>query len=270
MLSILAGLSVGEKERGKIFGVLAVTMGLGGLIGALGIGWLVDCWGYTTMFNILAIFMAILPLICLFLEEKDVKQAQMERSKEQKLPGLGSGFYLLFIATILSSITGFFAMLIRSLVMSDLNFNPLEISSTGAVGGLIAMPFPLLMGWLSDRLGRKILLSAGFLIAFASMILLAFSSVLWNFWLVFIGMAIAGGCTGIGNAFVTDLVPQQSLGKGLAIYGSAAWIGGIIGFTVAGYLLQYLGLVPTFIIGSVLPLVAVGLLIPIQIRPGQV
>jgi MFS family permease len=96
--------------------------------------------------------------------------------------------------------------------------------------------------------------------------LLAFSRALWNFWMVFVGMAIASGCTGIGNAFVTDLVPHQSLGKGLAVYGSATWIGGIIGFTLAGYMLQYLGLVPAFVIGSILPLIAVGLLIPIRAR----
>jgi DHA1 family multidrug resistance protein-like MFS transporter len=265
-ISILAGLSVGEQERGKIFGILAMTMGLGGLIGALGIGWLVDRWGYPTMFSILALFMALLPLISIFLKEKHVVTPRVELTEDQKLPGLGKGFYLLFMATILSSITGFYAMLIRSLVMSDLSFSPLEISSTGAVGGLFGMPFPLLMGWLSDRFGRKIMLGAGFLIAFASMVLLAFSRALWNFWMVFVGMAIASGCTGIGNAFVTDLVPHQSLGKGLAVYGSATWIGGIIGFTLAGYMLQYLGLVPAFVIGSILPLIAVGLLIPIRAR----
>jgi DHA1 family multidrug resistance protein-like MFS transporter len=266
LITILTGLSVGEKERGKIFGILALTMGLGGLIGGLGVGWLVDHWGYTIMFDILAVFMALLPLTALTLEEKEAKQPQVEKIPTQKLPGLGKSFYLLFSASILSSITGFFAMLIRSLVMSNLNFSPLEISSTGAIGGLMAMPIPLLMGWLSDRIGRKAFLFIGYFSAFASFVLLAFSRVLWNFWLVFVGQGIATGTTGVGNALVTDLVPRESLGRGLAIFGSAAWIGGMVGFTMAGYMLQNLGLMLTFLIGGFLALAAIILLIPIQTK----
>jgi MFS family permease len=161
---------------------------------------------------------------------------------------------------------GFFAMLIRSLVMNDLHFNPLEISSTSAIAGLIVMPFPLLMGWLSDRIGRKAFLLIGYVISLLSFILLAFSRLLWNFWLVFIGQGIAAGTTGVVNALVTDLVQRQSLGKGLAMISSAAWIGGMVGFTIAGFSLQYLGLLLTFLIGSCFGLVAIALLLLIDIK----
>jgi predicted MFS family arabinose efflux permease len=60
------------------------------------------------------------------------------------------------------------------------------------------------------------------------------------------------------------MIPRESLGKGLALYGSTAWIGGIIGFALAGYMLQNLGLTLTCIIGGCLGLAAIGLLIPIQ------
>jgi MFS family permease len=151
-------------------------------------------------------------------------------------------------------------------MMNHLKFSPFEIASTGAIGGLVAMPFPLLMGWLSDRFGRKTLLFTGYLATFASLILLDFSKVLWNFWIVFALHGIATGSTGIGNALVTDLVPHESLGKGLAVFGSAGWIGGMIGFAAAGTLLQNLGFGPTFMIGGSLAVIAIGLLVPVQAR----
>ena len=267
LISILTGLSAGENERGKIFGILAVTGGLGALVGNLGTGWLVERWGYTAMFDILAIFLALSPLTALFLEEKEVQQPRLENTPGQKLPGLGKSFYLLFTASILASITGFFIVLIRSIMMNNLKFSPLEISSTGAIGGLISIPFPFLMGWLSDRIGRKTFLFVGYLTTFTAIVLLAFSKELWNFWVVLSLQGIATGSGGIGNALVTDLVRQESVGKGLAVFSSAAWIGGVIGFAVAGYTLQNLGFVTAFIIGGCLVMVASGLLVPIRAKP---
>lgn len=270
LIGILAGLSAGEDERGKIFGVLTLTGGLGAIIGSLGVGWLVNLWGYTAMFNVLAFFIVFWPLFALLLEEKDIKQSRLENSPDQKLPGLGKSFYLLFAACILASTSIFFVVLMRSIIMNDLKFSPLEINSTGAIGGLIAMPFPFLMGWLSDRIGRKTFLFLGYLTALASIILLAFSQTLWSFWLVIALQGIALGSNGIGNALVTDMAPPESVGKGLAVFSSAAWIGGVIGFAVAGYTQQNLGFTPTYVIGACLALVALGLLIPIQVRSRKI
>jgi len=266
LISILAGLSAGENERGKIFGTLALTSGLGALIGGLGVGWLVDRWGYISMFNILAIFSAAWPLVALLLEEKDKKQPQVINTHEEKSPGMGKSFYWLFTATLLFAIPGFFAALIRSLVMNKLGFSPLDINSTGAIGGLVAMPFPLLMGWISDRIGRKTFLYTAYLLGFASFVLLAFSTALWHFLAAFALGGIAGGAYGVGNALVTDLVPRESIGKGLAVIASAEWIGAVVGFATAGYLLQNLGLALTFTIGGCVALAAVGLLIPVYDR----
>jgi len=266
LIGILAGLSASENERGKIFGILALTSGLGAFIGNLGIGWLVDRWGYSTMFNVLAIFLVFWPLIALFLEDKEVKRSGLENVQGQKSASLGKSFYFLFTASILASVTGFFIVLMRSLLMDNLEFSPLEISSTGAMGGLIALPFPLVMGWLSDRIGRKTFLFLGYLSALVSIAVLAFSKMLWNFWVALALQGIATGSNGIGNALVTDLIPRESVGKGLAIFNSGMWIGGVIGFITAGYILQNLGFLLAFIIGGCLVVVSLGLLIPIQNR----
>jgi MFS family permease len=269
LISILAGMSAGENERGKVFGILAVTNGLGAVVGALAIGWLVDRWGYSTMFQILATFTILFPAAALPLEEKDSKQTEVSRIHEDKSPGLGRNFYWLFAAIILSSIPGNFALLIRSLVMHKMGFNSLEITSTGAIAGLIAMPFPFLMGWISDRIGRKTFLYTAFLFGFASFVMLAFSTQLWHFLVTFASYGIGAGAPAIWNALVIDLVPREAIGKGLSSVSASQWIGGVIGYASAGVMLQGLGLGPTFIVGGFLALAAVVLLIPIRTRSRQ-
>jgi len=269
MISILAGLSSAESQRGKAFGVLALANGLGMLIGGLVVGWLVDHWGYGTMFNSMSILTIVVPLAVLLLEEKVVKQSAPTKLRRENSTGLGANFYLLFAATILFSIPGFIASLIRSLLMSKIGFNSLDITSTGAVGGLLSLPFPFLMGWISDRIGRKTFLYAAYLVSFVSFVGLAFSSELWHFWAVYALSGLALGGYGVGNALVTDLVPTESLGQGLAVIGSAQWIGGIVGFAAAGYTLQNMGLTPTFVIGGCVALASVGALIPIKTRSSQ-
>ena len=52
----LVGLSATEQDRGTAFGVLGMTNGLGGLLGGLSVGYIVDHLGYGGAFTILAGF----------------------------------------------------------------------------------------------------------------------------------------------------------------------------------------------------------------------
>jgi len=261
LIGILAGLSAGEDERGKIFGILSVAFGLGALIGGLTIGFIVDLWGFPTMFTAVACFIILWPLSGTFLTEKGVERdKEVDRSVKES-SGLGRNYYLLFCASLIAAPSGFVILLGRSLLMEDLKFRAFEISITGAVSGIVAMSLILLMGWLSDRIGRKIFLYLGYLACIISLAILAVSVSLWHFIIVLALQAIFMGVnTSVGNALVTDLVPQESLGRGLAWYGATIWIGGIFGFAGAGYALQNFGTLPTFIIGMCLPLIAMVIL----------
>jgi MFS family permease len=268
LLGILAGLSAGKQERGKIFGILSLTGGLGALLGGLATGYLADRWDYSVMFSAMAGFFILMPLTGLFLTEIKVEQLPGDAGLTRKKVNLGRNYHLLFSASLIASVTSFIIRLGISLLMNEQDFGALAISSTTSVGGAVAMPIPFLMGWLSDRTGRKIYLYLGYLAGIASLLILAKSTSLWNFYCVAILQALLLGINGtIGNALVTDLVPQGSLGRGLALFGATAWIGGILGFGGAGYVLQNLGIIPTFIIGASLPLIAMVLLLPI--RPGM-
>jgi predicted MFS family arabinose efflux permease len=67
----------------------------------------------------------------------------------------------------------------------------------------------------------------------------------------------------LGSALITDLIPQSYLGKGLSIFNSTSWMGGIIGFALAGYTIENYGLLYTFNLGAVLPILSIVLLTPL-------
>jgi MFS family permease len=265
LASILTGLSAGEHERGKIYGILSLSNGLGSLIGSLFIGYIAERWGYPAMLTAVALFFVLSPLASFFLEEKDSQPSIDEAgTAKQKLP-LGRNFQLLFTASLVASISAFVIALGRSLKMDALDFGALAISATSAIGGLVAMPIPFLMGWLSDRSGRKLYLYLGYLAGMVSLFVLARSISLWNFSLVIVLQAIFFGINmSVGNALVIDIVPPQSLGRGLSLFSATSWIGGILGFAGAGYAMQNLGVSTTFIIAMCLPLIGIFLLIPIR------
>jgi len=84
LIMILTGMSVGEDERGKIFGILALTSGLGAVIGGFGTGWLVRNWGYPLMFNVVALTLLLGPFAALFLEEKRIRNLALRKTCRQK------------------------------------------------------------------------------------------------------------------------------------------------------------------------------------------
>jgi len=176
LISILAGLSASRVERGKIFGILAITAGLGAFIGGLASGYIVEHWNFTALFSALAVFIILWPAAGLFLTEVKAEEVEKKDRAGLQRPPLGRSFQLLFFASLVASIAGFFVLLGRSLLMSDLGFGAMAISITGAVSGLISMPLPLLLGWLSDRTGRKVYLYLGYAAASTGLILLAFSN----------------------------------------------------------------------------------------------
>ncbi len=69
---------------------------------------------------------------------------------------------------------------------------------------------------------------------------------------------------GLGSALVADLAPKESLGRGMSLFGSTTWAGGVIGFACTGYCLQNYGTGLTFIVSSFLTVIALILLIPIR------
>jgi len=205
-------------------------------------------------------------LAALLVEDKEMARIRRgEASIVEERPGLGGGFALLLLASLVATIANFVSVLGRSLAMKDLGFVAAAISGAAAVSGAVALPLPPLMGWLSDRVGRKRFLALCYLAGAVGLSVLAASVSLWHFWVAASLLRVTFSVNNaVGSALVTDLVPQESLGRGMSLFGATWWVGGIIGYAGAGHAIQNLGMTPTFIVGAFLPLIAIVLLIPIR------
>ena len=265
MGNILAGIFAGEAERGRVFGFLASANPLGGLIGGLIGGPLMDHWGFSGLFTVVALLDLIAPLAGLLLQDKTLEPVQRGAVfTSARSPLLSVTFLLLFLASTIAFFTNGAQGLGRSLLMDKLGFDATAISSTGAVAGLVGLPFPFVLGWLSDRMGRKPLLIFCYLASAVSLTILSASTILWHFWASTALQMIVGASMGVGFALVTDLVPQESLGSGLALFGVTNWIGLVIGGVATGAAFQSIEMAPTLIICAVLALVGAALVIPIR------
>jgi MFS family permease len=269
LINILAGLFAEESARGRVFGILALNSGLGSLIGGLTMGPIADRWGYPTMFAVLSLFGLLWPAIGFLLKDAGTVRAEGKNAAAAgRQAGLGRGFYLLFLGSLAATLAGYVFIMGRSLVMDGLGFGAASISTTSAISELPILPLPLLLGWLSDRVGRKRFLVLGCLTATGGLLGLTASVSLWHFWATSILITISFITGAVGTALVADLVPQAALGRGLSLFGATSWIAGILGCAGAGCAVQHFGPVSTFVAGALLPLLAIGLLVPIR-RSGQ-
>ncbi len=272
-VSILTGLFASESQRGRIFGILAVNNGLGALIGGAVSGPIADASGFPALFAVGAVWWILQPLVALLMEDRRIQPQPRESSGA--LPassGLGAPFYLFLLGTTMGLAATFFAVLGRPLVMDELKFDSTAISGAGAIAGAFSLPFPFIIGWLSDRVGRFWLIVSCFLVGAAGLVALAFAVQLWHFWLASILLAAIGVSIGVGSAFMTDLVPAEKIGWALTLFGFAGPVGGIAGFLFTGNAIRSLGAPQTFLGGALLTLLAIALMIvarPTRLQPAE-
>jgi MFS family permease len=265
----LAGLYAPQDRRGKIFGILGMSGGLGTFVGGLIVGPMVDRWGYPTMFTVLALFYLALPAGALFLEDKRIEQVpKASAPRRRESSRLGTAFFVLLLAHFAVIIVHGTGTMGRSLAMNALGLSAAALTGAVSVAGLVGLPFPFILGWLSDRLGRKRLMIVCYALYAIAMVVFAVSKSMWHFWVATMLMAVGQDSATVGTAFVTDLVPPEALGRGLSMFNGIFWVGMVAGLAVAGYAIQNLGVPAVMFISAALPLIGIFLVISIrEVKP---
>ncbi len=265
MVNILAGLMAKPEQRGRVFSLLALTVAIGTLLGGATTGPIADRWGFPTLFSMLAAFAILAPVASLFLPEITVSAAiGRNQSGKGRLPRASIIF---LFAVFLGSCAAFSGVLTTSVVMHSQMFKAAAISGTAAVRGACTIPLIILLGRLSDRYSRKNLLLLCFSSAIMGLLILVYSTKLWQFWFsaVFLG-TFNMGTRGIGGAWITDMVPRNLIGRAQSLFNGVALAGGIVGFALTGFVLQTFGAETLLILGIGLVIAAILMLLKIHVK----
>jgi len=243
--SVLTTFHTPSSERGKAFGLLALTSPLGALIGSLVIGRLVAWSGYSLMFVVLAVEWSMFPILAF---TKVLYEPTSEPSPSRTVPTNpasiqpGTYFLLLLATVLLGSMTVSVGRMGFSMTMKDQMFTASEVSTANAFGGLLTIPVTLTIGAFSDRLGRKRFLFMGYILAMGSTLLLVTAHELWQFWLVAsMTLASRSVITSMSPAYASDLLSRSALGRSLPLVGTMNWVSGVVGFAGSGYIIDTFG-----------------------------
>ena len=126
--------------------------------------------------------------------------------------------------------------------MQGLGFSASAVASTTTVSGLITIPTTLLVGALSDRLGRRRFLMLGYGLAALAALTLSLASQLWHFWLAATLLLVAHSANGtVASAFATDLLAAEALGRRLPWLNATNWLAGVLAFAGLGAAVDVLG-----------------------------
>lgn len=261
LVSIMGGLLAGRAERGRVFGILTLAMNASLLVGGVGSGPIADRWGFPVLFLVCAVICGICLVSALFLRDIRVPKAAHAPTAAGTRRALFSGsFIILLAATLFSSLGWLVGRLGLFMAMSQLDFPATAISLSSAVGGIISLPAPLVLGWLSDRIGRRRLMLACYLAGLAGLAVLAWASGLAGFWCASALNSVLYVSTALASALVTDIAPRESLDLGLSWLWGVTNLGTVIGSPATGLGLQFLGQRNAFLLAMLAPLAAIALL----------
>lgn len=269
--------SVNEKQRGFAFGLHRAGDTAGAVVGlVIALLILLSVQGHDRNLTrnafqdvvFLSLIPAILAVIALAIGAKDVETNKSKGDPPRlTLKGLDKRFRLFLMIVILFTLGN------SSDAFLILRAQNAGLSVTGILGmmitfNLIYAAISTPAGALSDRVGRKRLLVAGWL--FYSLVYwgFAYAQTGWQTWALMGAYGLYYGLTeGVAKAFVADLIPSERRGVAFGAYNAAVGLTAFPASLIAGLLWQgagaWKGFGPSapFIFGAILALLSSGLLL---------
>jgi len=145
------------------------------------------------------------------------------------------------------------------LFATSLGATALEVGIINAafllMSGLLSFP----LGILSDRWGRKLLITMGLVISMATSLLLFVSQTPGQLMVIY--LLFGTGLAAIGPtlmSYVADISPATHLGRSYGWYTTAIYSGMSLGPALGGFVAQWLGYRPLFLIAGVFILLLIG------------
>ena len=254
--------SVDPAIRGRAFGFHNAADNLGAVLGPL-IAFAFLRWEglpLRTVFLLTAIpgALAVLTLIFGVREVPRTAPSKQDGKVDLKAP-LGGRFWaylaVLLLFTLGNSTDAF--LLLRAAGPHQLGVDTSLLPILWALLNLVKALSNTPGGILSDRIGRKPLIVAGWLVYAAVYFLFGHASETWHAWALFAVYGVYFGLTeGVEKALVADLVPQDRRGAAFGWYNLALGVGALPASLLFGALWDRWGAGTAFNFGALLALVA--------------
>ncbi|GFO55707.1 MFS transporter [Geomonas sp. Red276] len=263
--------SVDPSLRGKAYGFHRSMDNAGALIGPLLAtlllsGWLQD--DLRTLFWLAGIPGLIAVFLIIFKVQdsgREVPAKQQVRLAPLPAGSLRRYLFILFLFTLGNSSDAFLLLRAGQLGMPLVRV-PLLWAFFNAVKMLASMPF----GVLSDRIGRRKVIVAGWLVYALCYLGFAFASRESHIWLLFACYGLFYGLTeGVEKALVADLSDPSVRGAAFGWYNFAIGAGALPASLIFGLIWQRFGSLASFLVGTGLAAVSVVLLLLLVKPPAR-
>ena len=258
--------SADGNNLGKAFGVHKALDMAGPAIGIFISYLLLEKAGKTAAYKELfaiSIIPAILGLLMFFfIKEKrtheDAKKREPFWQNIKKLDGqLKLYLFVAFLFTLGNSSNAFLLLRAKSVGFDDNNVILLYL-----IFNLTASILSIPLGRLSDRVGRKKLLVAGYIVFSAVYLGFAFASSQFTIIIVFVLYGFYSAMiTGVERAFIAEISPVDLKGSMLGLHSTIVGIALLPSSVIAGLLWVRFGASSPFLFGSVMSLLAAFILL---------
>jgi MFS family permease len=250
--------SVDPAIRGKAFGFHRASDHAGAVVGPL-LAFAFLRWSTLDLRHLFlwtAVPGALAVLALLFGVREVPREIKPEEKTFDPKAALGKRFWaflvVLFVFTLGNSTDAF--LLLRA---SDLGVSAALIPILWALLHVVKSASSTPGGALSDRLGRKPLLIAGWIVYAVVYFLLGRAGAEWHVWTLFAVYGIYFGLTeGVEKALVADLVPGDRRGSAFGWYNLALGLGALPASLIFGAIWDRWGATTAFTFGAAMALVA--------------
>ena len=254
--------SVDPSIRGRAFGVHSAADNAGAVLGPL-LAFAALTWWHADLRTVF--WLAALPGICavivVVVAVKDVQKHGDEATKSQTphlTEHMGGRFWAVLTVIVIFTLgnsTDAFLLLRATQLGVPVAMAPI----LWAVLNLVKTASNVPGGALSDRVGRRPTLVAGWIYYAAIYLLFAVATERWHAWALFAAYGIYFGLTeGSERALVADIVPAARRGTAFGWYNLAIGIGALPASIIFGVLWDRFGSPTAFLFGATLSIVAAG------------
>ncbi|MBI2355212.1 MAG: MFS transporter [Deltaproteobacteria bacterium] len=261
--------STDASMRGRAFGFHRSMDHAGAIVGPL-LATVLLAWFAADLRTVfwLAAIPGLLAVILIIARVRDIPRSRPANSGQQSIrPGKGIRAYLLILLLFTLGNSSDAFLLLRA---GELGVTPGRIPLLWTFFHLVKMLSAMPFGALSDRIGRRGVIVAGWVVYALAYAGFAFATTELQIWLLFAWYGLFYGMTeGVEKAYLSDLARPEERGGAFGWYNFAVGIGALPASLIFGVIWQKASPQAAFAFGASLALLAAVLLLAFPARAAR-